>query len=163
MKKKLLSAIVFVVIVGRLHFDVLAQSSYTNVSNGRNDLSYEGEYNSKIENQMSAGSDTDSNEPQRINRTGVCYCLGGGSWGHITGDNNAVGEGVYVTNLMSKNIEVKGYSESGTLRGSHTILPGQREWFGFWIWDGTYYFKVRYQDLSEGEITIYMKSDWYLD
>ncbi len=141
MKKILLSVILALIIVCSHSSVVLAQE---------NDI---------VKN---PSSDNDT-EPQRINRTGTCYCLGGGSWGHITGDNNAFGEGVYVTNLTTKTIEVKGYSENGTLRGSNTIASGQRGWFGFWLWDGTYYFKVRFQDLSEGEITIYMKSDWYID
>lgn len=99
----------------------------------------------------------------RINRSASCYCSGGGNWGIIIGDNNAVGEGVYVTNLSSKKIEVQGYTENGTLRGSSTINPGDRAWFGFWIWDGTYYFKVRFKDLSSGTITIEMKSDWHIN
>lgn len=100
---------------------------------------------------------------EKINRSSSCYCSGGGSWGVILGDNNAIGEGVYVTNLTSKKIEVEGYTENGTRRGFHTIYPGERAWFGFWIWDGTYYFKVRFSDLSSGRITIQMKSDWYLN
>lgn len=107
--------------------------------------------------------DANASGSTRINRSASCYCSGGGNWGIIIGDNNAVGEGVYVTNLSGKKIEVQGYTENGTLRGSSTINPGDRAWFGFWIWDGTYYFKVRFKDLSSGTITIEMKSDWHIN
>ena len=109
-------------------------------------------------------SDTCSNgnkEPQRIiNTNGECYCPGNGYWGIIDGENNLFGEGVNVTNLSSKTIEIEGYTAHGTLRGSHTLDPYEVGWFGFWIFDGTYYFKVRFTDNSAGTITINIKTDW---
>lgn len=99
----------------------------------------------------------------RINRVSSCYCSGNGNWGTILGDNNVIGEGVYVTNLTSKRIEVEGYAENGTRRGWNIIDPGEKGWFGFYMWDGTYYFKARFSDKSSGTISIQMKSDWHFN
>ena len=163
MKKSIIFFVLAVIIFSFYSFDVTAQTIDSTDSISEEDISCEDAENSDVGNTENDMYSVNNPQPQRINRMGSCYCYGGGLWGHITGDNNAIGEGVFVTNLTSKIIEVKGYTENGTLRGSCTIYPGERGWFGFWIWDGTYYFKVRFQDLSAGDIAIYMKSDWYLD
>lgn len=96
-----------------------------------------------------------------IDRTEYTYVPGGsGGWGYIYGDNNLVGETVEITNTNSKSINVIAYTEGGTERGSYTLGANESAYIGFWIWDGTYYFKVQYTDYSSGLLYLKMKTVW---
>jgi len=99
-------------------------------------------------------------EASMINRAASAKVKGGKSWGTIIGDNNKLGETVRVYNCSGKSIKIKAYTENGTLRKKATIAPGEYARAGFWIADGTYYFKVQFVDKSEGTITIRMETEW---
>lgn len=96
-----------------------------------------------------------------IDRTDFTYVLGGsGNWGFIIGDNNKVGETVKITNMNDKSINIIAYTESGKERGSYELGPGESAYVGFYIWDGTYRFKVQFSDYSSGYLYLKMKTAW---
>ena len=103
----------------------------------------------------------ESGQESRINKAGFAYVSGGkNNWGIIIGENNLIGETVQVTNCSGKTINVKAYTEKGTLRNSMTLKAGEVGRAGFYIADGTYNFKVQFADYSAGTITIRMETEW---
>lgn len=72
-----------------------------------------------------------------------------------------MGETVEITNTNSKSINVVAYTEGGTERGSYTLGANESAYVGFWIWDGTYYFKVQYTDYSSGLLYLKMETVWW--
>jgi len=55
---------------------------------------------------------------------------------------------------------VVAYTEGGTERESYTLGANESAYVGFWIWDGTYYFKVQYTDYSSGLLYLKMETVW---